>query len=438
MTAGLAVVGYAIVILTLFAFDRDRSVHTSKALWIPVLWLLIIGSRPISSWLPNAPVIDSPAQYIEGSPLDRFVFTVLLMACVIVVFRRRSQVSDLLKANRPILLFFGFCLLSIAWSDYSFVALKRWIKGLGDLLIVLIILTDSDQLSAIKRLLARAGFLLIPLSVLFIKYFPDLGRTYNPWTWEPSFSGVAMGKNMLGMICLLFGLGSLWRFLDEYGSPRGKARSRRLVAHGILLAMVSWLLWTANSMTSFACFILAGGMIVATKWRGTAGKAWVVHALFVSMVILSLSAVFNIFGGLVHAMGRDSTLTGRTDIWNVVLSVSGNPLIGTGYESFWLGDRLQEVWDRTAKGIQEAHNGYLEMYLNLGWVGVILLAGIVIAGYRNILAAYCRNSKMSGLKMACLTAALVYGLTEAGFRMMTPIWVFTLWAAMAVPEAEPC
>ena len=86
-------------------------------------------------------------------------------------------------------------------------------------------------------------------------------------------------------------------------------------------------------------------------------------------------------------MGRDSTLTGRTEIWTHVLWVAGNPLLGTGFESFWLGDRLANVWS-IMPGIQEAHNGYLEVYLNLGWIGVTLLAVIGLISTVSLLMWY--------------------------------------------------
>jgi len=55
-------------------------------------------------------------------------------------------------------------------------------------------------------------------------------------------------------------------------------------------------------------------------------------------------------------MGRDSTLTGRTDIWARVIALVHNPVIGTGFESFWLGKRL-EAMQLYQRGLNETHNG---------------------------------------------------------------------------------
>jgi len=81
------------------------------------------------------------------------------------------------------------------------VALKRWTKAVGDLVMVLIVLTDSDRPAAIKRFLARIGFLLVPTSILLIKYYPHLGLAWSEG--RTFFIGVAQDKNMLRLICLV-------------------------------------------------------------------------------------------------------------------------------------------------------------------------------------------------------------------------------------------
>ena len=72
--------------------------------------------------------------------------------------------------------FSSTALVSLLWSDFPDVAFKRWTKALGDLVMVLVVLSDREPISAVKRLFSRTEFLLIPLSVLLIKYYPTLGR----------------------------------------------------------------------------------------------------------------------------------------------------------------------------------------------------------------------------------------------------------------------
>jgi exopolysaccharide production protein ExoQ len=437
MTAQLATFAYVLLIAGLFWLDWDRKARTSIALWIPFLWLAIAGSRPVSQWLESGPSFDSPDQVLDGSPVDRTVFIVLLVLGLIVLSRRPKQVGRFLTSNLPIVLFFVYCAVSVFWSEFPEVALKRWVKALGDVVMVLIVVTETDSYAAVKRLLSRTAFVLIPASILFIKYYPNIGRSYSKWTWAPFFGGVTTNKNTLGMICMLLGLASLWRFLAAYRSQKGTSRNRQLVAHAILLAMVCWLFAIANSMTSLSCFLLGGSLIAAMNLSRLARKPIVVHCLVAAVILISFSTLFlGVGSGMVQdTMARDTTtLTGRTDIWKIALNMAGSPIIGTGFESFWLGKRLEKMWEFN-RDINQAHNGYLEVYLNLGWVGVILLSWMLVGGYRKVVRAVRRHSEGS-LWLAYFAVTVIYNLTEASFKMQSPIWILFLLAVIAASRTK--
>jgi O-antigen ligase len=135
-------------------------------------------------------------------------------------------------------------------------------------------------------------------------------------------------------------------------------------------------------------------------------------------------------------MGRQTNLTGRTEIWEILIPMAPNPFIGAGYESFWLGPRLETMWN-TFPGLylNEAHNGYLETYLNLGWVGGGLIALILIHGYRRAVHAFRCDPTYGALLLAYVLTAAVYSITEAGFRLLDSIWIFLLLAIIAANGA---
>src|SRR5260370_35044922 len=97
MPPAIATVGYCIAILGLFWLDRDERYRASKALWIPVVWMLIAGSRMVSDWLQVAPA-TTVDQYLEGSPLDRLVLATLLSARFISLVISRYEVVPVLRA----------------------------------------------------------------------------------------------------------------------------------------------------------------------------------------------------------------------------------------------------------------------------------------------------------------------------------------------------
>ena len=90
----------------------------------------------------------------------------------------------------------------------------------------------------------------------------------------------------------------------------------------------------------------------------------------------------------------------------------------------------------TGFGGNQAHNGYLEIYLNLGWVGLILLTAIIATGDRNVMTKMRSNPALSRVKVAFFLICLVYNFTEAGLKMMSTVWIVFLWATMAAPTAQ--
>lgn len=336
------------------------------------------------------------------------------------------------------LLFLFYCAVSTAWSDYPDVAFKRWVRLLGDFIVVLIVLTDRDRLGAIKRVLSCVGIILFPLSILLNKYYPEFARYYDTWSGRQFFSGVALDKNMLGMTCLVYGIGMLWRLVTTYKEPRGRQRTRRLLAQAIIVAMVFYLFKDADSMTSESCFIMMGGLIVAMTFSKMARKPIVIHLMVATIVGITFSTLFLHIGGgfAFQELGRNSNLTGRTEIWSGLVHFSGNPIFGTGFDSFWLGDRMKRIWAAGGQlyGINEAHNGYLETYLNLGWIGIALLAACIVTGYRNILTALRFEPEIGRIRLALFVAVIVYSFTEAGFRTNSSVWIAFLLSIAAVPR----
>jgi exopolysaccharide production protein ExoQ len=408
----------------------DRKAHTSWGLWIPMIWYGLACSRPVGDYLSQNGGAQSAAQVLEGSPVDRAVYLCLL-AAALAILSTRKKVPAVLLANGPLLFFYFYCLVSILWCDFPATALKRWPKALGDVVMVLVVVTDRQPLTAFRQLVKALSFVLIPLSILFVKYFPLLGMAWNPWTGASEFNGVAENKNMLGAVCMVLGLGTLWILLGVWKEVKGWSRIRQVAAYGAILVMIAYLFGRMNSMTSLSCFTMAMVLLVVASLPRAKRRPALVHVLLVSMVVISAGILFlGMSPGALKAIGRNPTLTDRTLLWGLMLKQVQHPLIGTGFETFWLGSRLEALWrfDPVTR-VNEAHNGYLEVYLNLGWIGVALLAFILAVGYRNTIRAWRSGDPRGPLLIAYFFAGLVYNFTEAAFfKMQAVVWLFLLFA----------
>ncbi|MGH7868578.1 MAG: O-antigen ligase family protein, partial [Candidatus Dormibacteraceae bacterium] len=288
---------------------------------------------------------------------------------------------------------------------------------------------------AIKRVITRMAFILMPLSLLLIEFFPTIGRGYDLENGDFTNTGVTTNKNLLGLVCLVAGIGCFWLFVKALREKR--RRTRNLLALGATLAVTLLLFVLSNSVTSIFCFMMGVTLIVMVNLPGSQ-RPEKVHMLIVGMLsFAALIFVFpEIFTSILHLFGRNSTLTGRTDLWQSLLAMDTHPWLGTGFESFWLGSRLDHLWATYLWQPNEAHNGYLEVYLNLGWVGVSLLAVLLVTGYRHLVDVYRRDPMAGCLRLAYFAAALAYCFSEAGFRMLDPNWIFLLLAIIAVPGAS--
>ena len=126
----------------------------------------------------------------------------------------------------------------------------------------------------------------------------------------------------------------------------------------------------------------------------------------------------------IHILGICGTFMG-----GIAIPMQPNPLLGAGFENFWFGPRLDAVW-AVYRGTNEAHDGYIEVYLNLGLIGVALIVLILIQGYRKGVGAFRKNPSVGGLLVAYVLTATIYSVTEAGFRMLDPIWFCLLLAGI--------
>jgi exopolysaccharide production protein ExoQ len=421
----------------LFYLNRDSSVRCSIAIWLPVIWLWIVGSRSVSEWLSVWTGVNlvRPASFtlqaqLDGSPLDAFIFVVLLMAGIAVLALRMKQTKAVLIGSAPVLIFYSYCLASICWSHIPDAAIKRWIKDVGDLAMVLIIATDADPIMALRRVFSRVGFVLMPASILLIKY-SYLGHTYDPDGAQMN-TGVTDNKNSLGLIAFIIAIGAVWSLIQVLDEKTRRGRRRRLVAIGILLIFCLIVLKQAHSATSDACFVLGSLLILATRLAVIKRRPARIHALVLSLVIGG--GLTMLLGGeatVIGAMGRDTTFTGRTAIWQAVIPMCPNALVGAGFESFWntYGGNIS-VLGQYMHGVNEAHNGYIEVFLNLGWIGVGLIALVLVSSYLHACAAFRRNPEIGSLMLAFVAACAIYGITEASFRLLSPSWIILLLASV--------
>lgn len=424
MPSFIAVFVYSAFIAGLFLLDRRRKLRTSPAIYLPVAYIFLTASRPVSMWL-GMDIRVRPEDILDGSPIDRIAYFIFLILTAIVLSTRFNRVKSILRQRPILLLFLAYCLLSLLWSEFPFTAFKRWVKLAGELGLMLIIVTEERKLDALKRFAAWPAYVIIPLSVLFIKYLPQLGRSYGPWSGSQEFTGVSYTKNMLGIACLMAGLGLLWTVVTEL-----KQLQRDKVLLGALSALLIvnlWLLHLSESTAAQSCFAMGAIVLVLSRLRLIRRHPAFLHITIISMLSVAFVTVFFMRDTLV-VLGEDSTLTGRTELWQELFKMTDNPVVGAGYESFWLGSRLEKLWKQYWWRPNQAHNGYIEMYINLGWIGIMGIAILLISTYARVFSKFKHGDSSASLLLAYVVVAIAFDFTEAAFRVGNVPWILLLLA----------
>jgi exopolysaccharide production protein ExoQ len=432
----------ALSICTTWLLYRDvkerRSV--SPAAWIVVAWAVVYGSRPVTSWFSGVEQgAVLPESRDQGNPAEALVYLSLICAGLLVLLRRSIRWPVVVSDNTCLCVFYGFWVLSVLWSDYPLITFKRLFKDLGNVIMILVVLTGKEPGETIKAIFTRCAYVCIPLSVLFIRYYPDLGRSYSGYHRnEVMYVGVTPHKNTLGTLALVAALCVLWDLLGVRGRWLSTVEKVMFAARGLVLGMCWYLLLIADSVTSLVCAVLGSVLLIAFAVPAVGrspGRAEV-YGIGTVFVLWMLDPMFKIKEAFVERLGRDMTLTTRTDIWPILLSQQDNPLVGAGFNSFWAGDRLVQL-SESLGGIIQAHNGYLETYLNGGVVGVGLLAVLLVSGYWSIRKELILGTGSASIRFVFIVLAIVHNFSEASFNKQSLLWLVTVLAIMNCRRLSP-
>src|SRR5215831_21305159 len=169
MPPSVALFLWLVFVLGLLRFDPARDKRTSLALWIPVAWIFIVATRLPSQWLGGGQIATVSQALEEGNATDRVIFAGLIVLSFLILLMRSFNWGGFVARNFFLAAFLLFALTSVMWSDFPFIAFKRWFRDLGDYLVILVVLSDPRPLEAIRALLRQLFYLLIPLSIVLVK-----------------------------------------------------------------------------------------------------------------------------------------------------------------------------------------------------------------------------------------------------------------------------
>jgi O-antigen ligase len=302
----------------------------------------------------------------------------------------------------------------------------------------LVILSEREPLHALESVLRRAVFILVPFSLLLIKYFPHLGATYGRWSGQLMWVGVASQKNGLGILCFVSGFFLLWRALRAWNNRRHATDKRQVYADLMVLAITFFLLkgpGGAYSATSIIVLVLGLGTLLVMLWirkKRFPLKVYMLRTVVVLCFAYAFAAPFGAreaLSGFLELIGRDPSFTDRDEIWAELIPIAmENPLFGKGYGGFWVRP--------IESAVNEAHNGYLDVMLELGLIGVLLIFGFVLSMCRAAYSALARSFWWASFGFCLLLMVVVHNTSESTFLKTSDLlWSLVVFLSVLLPVA---
>jgi exopolysaccharide production protein ExoQ len=430
------------------------ALQTSAWIWVPWVWLLFASTRSPSSWLSGAKGAAAAAQEGAGSPLDRLIMTGLMALGLIVLSNRWDRTRRLLVQNKWMVALIVYMTLSIIWSNFPGISFRRCNRSVGAFEMALVVLTEIYPLQAVRTLLYRLFLVHIPLSVIVIKYFRNIGVVYNWSGKEEQWVGLTTDKNSLGQVATCAGVFFLWLILQEWPERKSKGTRGKLALYFGLMAADLWLLRgspTVHSSTAIIEFIVCGAALSGLqliKKRHARAKRIILGTTLAVLLLAPFTYLacvifdFSPFQAAVSATGRDMTFTDRTLIWTDVLNdTRQTALLGVGIGAFWVGPAGYDKypmpnWSRVTPEWrpEEGHNGYIDVYAELGIVGLGIFLVATAVGFIGSVDALENDFQFGSLRLVILLSIIINNITETSFlRGEHDFWFLFLLTAVNVP-----
>lgn len=287
--------------------------------------------------------------------------------------RRPSAVMDTIRDNPLLVTVFLFPMVSVVWSVDHGTSFRRGVALLMTGVYCVYLarrLSPDDFLRRLLLVLFVGGVLSLIFTVVDPAAAIEHGAINNG-----SWKGVYGHKAILGRIAAVAVTVSVY------------VRPRNFWEGAMRWATVVIFLFLSIKSESRASWLMMGGgiggmmLISIMRNRHLSAGIKLTIALLVGLSVLGVTAA--LFDKILAAMGRDDTFSGRTTLWEGAIAVAKahHPILGAGYRAFWTDTGAAGVRDyiqHWARLPSHGHNGYLDIWLELGYAGCVLFAVFVI------------------------------------------------------------
>lgn len=418
----LTILGLSGLMITLFIFQiaTKRNFGITFEKWFAVLYIFISPhvNIPPFNYLHFINIAETDGSTIAKLPFVFYPWIMFILCGRFIGFIKFNCIQGLsfLVLRNPG--FSLYCLLPITstlWSLVPDITLKAGMAFTGFTVVCFYVGAryEWDELSG----LVRWGYTSIGI-VSFLR-FPTVTR---------ELAGITSHKNSLGSLMVVST--ALWYLHYSQGA---KTQKERWIA--LLFMFFSFYLVRSTSsggslVNSLMLILIVSSLNFLSKlkfqWAFTCIVGFMVFGIIGSVYIID-----NLESIVVGGLGKDLTLTGRTEFWpQLIAAANQRPWFGYGFEGFFqqdlVGDKTPAFYIYTASGFQPktAHNGPIAILLFFGYPGLIL---ILVSLLTNLTFAVRELSRRplaeSGIPIIYLVFIILNNLTEGSIADIGDVWL---------------
>jgi exopolysaccharide production protein ExoQ len=379
--------------------------------WVLMLPLLFFaGHGQFSFQFGDAATGGFAPGAVQANNTGIFAYALAGVTYVVVAWLIKSELAQVVSyaTHFKALTFLAFlAICSAAWSQSPVRSALHGIYYLiGTLFAYYLVIRFEPE--EIMTLMKKLGVLCCVLSLVTVVLFPRFGLVHNDLRNGVGWQGIFMNRTTAAK-CLVFLLS------PALVSQVGRRKLSRIL-YVLLLTLMILMAHSVGSIFVLGSYVVfLGSLRLSRKLDSRASMLCLIFAF----VVVGLVAIVGLEYGpvILRAFGRDPTMTGRTVIWSfLVRSILKHPLLGYGYYAFWLGLKGESGTIIYALNwtFGYAHNGLLEIFLQLGLVGVVVFFLTLFRGIKD--AWFCFRNDRAGhydWYLGLLVLTIFYNIDEA-------------------------
>lgn len=365
-----------------------------------------------------------------GPVMGLIRYSILIFSVVFLCLRWQTLLKVAPK-GKWLWLLFGLCALSFTWSTFPDLTAEGIIQSILQVGVFSLYFTSRFNPKHQLYIIATAMTLTVLCNLFYVVAMPSVGMHVGD-KFDGAWKGYYDNKNE-------FSGKMLWSLIVFYlltfkGSNQKIVRFARL---GVFLCPILIILSTSKTALVLLIFLYAT-LTLWQKYRWVGEKTILTLDLASLSLLVLIGGIINSWVALVSGLGKDPTMSGRTDIWTAtMIQVNRRPILGHGFSGFWTEDNpaAQEIGDYLHPGFYtyNAHNGFLDILLDSGWLGMLLfMIGFLSTWMMALKYAYRPQSPEDCWPLAVMLLVTSYNMTESSFLTDNLNWLFYVIAYLSM------